>query len=88
MADSWYNWYYYEELEIVEARETIGLLESRMVKICEDKEKRQCSGTEKKTKLRKIKQQIDALKYMYSIWDIGNNTIEQLENKNIDTSIL
>lgn len=84
MVDSWYNWYYYEELEIQEAREQIEVLENRMLKICEDKEKRQCSGKEKTEKLKRLRQSIYALKYTYSIHDIGNDLDRFFDgNKNI-----
>lgn len=67
MADSWYNWYFFEELELQEAKEHIEVLEARKEKIIEDKEKRQISGKDKQTKIRGIQLSIDALKYKYTI---------------------
>ena len=67
MDDTWYNWYYYEELELQEAKEHIEVLEARKEKIIEDKEKRQISGKDKQTKIRGIQLSIDALKYKYTI---------------------
>tara|TARA_R100001015_G_C4629310_1_gene190057 strand:+ start:676 stop:882 length:207 start_codon:yes stop_codon:yes gene_type:complete len=67
MEDTWYNWYYYTQLEIQEAKEHIQVLEARKEKIIEDKEKRQISGKEKQTKIRGIQLSIDALKYKYTI---------------------
>ena len=82
MYMTWWQWYYYDELEIHEAREQIELLESRMLKICEDKEKRQASGKEKKEKLKRLKQSIYALKYTYSINDIGNDLDKFIDGDN------
>ncbi len=67
MDDTWYNWYYYTQLELQEAKEHIEVLEARKEKIIEDKEKRQISGKEKQTKIRGIQLSIDALKYKYTI---------------------
>lgn len=67
MADSWWNWYFFEELELQEAKEHIEVLEARKEKIIEDKEKRQISGKDKQTKIRGIQLSIDALKYKYTI---------------------
>jgi len=67
MDDTWYNWYYYTQLELQEAKDHIEVLEARKEKIIEDKEKRQISGKEKQTKIRGIQLSIDALKYKYTI---------------------
>lgn len=67
MDDTWYNWYYYTQLELQEAKEHIEVLEARKEKIIEDKEKRQISGKDKQTKIRGIQLSIDALKYKYTI---------------------
>jgi len=67
MDDTWYNWYYYTQLELQEVKEHIEVLEGRKDKIIEDKEKRQISGKDKQTKIRGIQLSIDALKYKYTI---------------------
>jgi hypothetical protein len=67
MDKTWYNWYYYENKEIQEAKDQIALLESRKEKIILDKEKRQCSGKEKEKKIKGIQISIDAIKYKYTI---------------------
>ena len=61
---SWYNWFYYEELEIQEVVEHIKLLEKRKKNIIENKDN---GAKEKEAKLKGIQMSIDALKYKYSI---------------------
>jgi len=67
MDDTWYNWYYYEKCEIEDAKEQLSNLRNRQEKICEDKERRQCSGKEKQAKLKGIQISIDAIKYKYTL---------------------
>ena len=61
---SWYNWFYYEELEIQEVVEHIKLLEKRKKNIIENKDN---GAKEKEAKLKGIQMSIDALKYKYSL---------------------
>ena len=64
---TWYNWFYYEELEIQEVVEHIKLLEKRKKNIIENKDNRAHSAKEKEAKLKGIQMSIDALKYKYSL---------------------
>ena len=61
---TWYNWFYYEELEIQEVVEHIKLLEKRKKNIIENKDN---GAKEKEAKLKGIQMSIDALKYKYSL---------------------
>ena len=68
---TYYNWWYYDEQTIKDAREQIDMLEIRLYKILEDKEKKN-TPKEREEKVNRIKQSIYAIKYTYSIDDIGN----------------
>lgn len=67
MEDTWYNWYYYQKKEIQDAKDQLDLLQTRKMKIEEDREKRQCSGKEKSAKIKGIQISIDAIKYKYTL---------------------
>ena len=64
MADSWYNWYYYNELEINEAKETIDFLLDRVEKIKKDTKLK-----DKEDKLNKLELSIKSIRYTYSLQD-------------------
>lgn len=60
--NSWYNWYYYNELDINMAKETIDFLNERIDKIRLDEKIK-----DKDDRIKKLNQSIYALRYTYSL---------------------